>query len=355
MTKLITIERHIFEQQQKRFPDASGDFTNLMYDIALAAKLIDQVTRKAGLNDILGEAEATNVQGETQQKLDVYANDIMVRLLDHTGRVAIMASEEEEKPIEIPEQYPVGHYVVLFDPLDGSSNIKYTVGVGTIFAIYKRVSPGGRPGTMEDLLQPGHSMIAAGYLIFGSSTMLIYSAGNGVHGFTLDPGLGEFLLSHPDMKFPKEPKYYSVNHSHQAYWSMGMRDYVTWLADITRKPELSLRYTGSLVSDFHRNLLAGGVYLYPAMPEHKSTPHGKLRLNYECSPLAFIAEQAGGAATDSVGRILDVKPESIHQRSPFIVGNKELVDKAQDFLKEHDSDWMKMYQTAVKRVKQPAE
>ncbi len=343
MNKLITIERHILEQQRTRFPNASGTFTNLMYDIALTGKLIDQVTRRAGLNNILGEAEAVNVQGEEQQKLDVYANDLFVRMLDHTGRVCIMASEEEEGPIHIPEPHPIGDYAVMFDPLDGSSNIKYTVGVGTIFAVYERISPSGKPGTTEDLLQPGYKMAAAGYLIFGSSTMLIYSAGAGVHGFTLDPNIGEFLLSHPDMIFPSKAKYYSVNHSHRSYWSKGMNEYVDFLSDITREPSLSLRYTGSLVSDFHRNLLAGGIYIYAAMPSHPKTPNGKLRLLYECNPLAFIAEQAGGAASDGVGRILDVKPQMLHQRTPFIVGNKKLVEKAQTFIKEHDVEWVGSY------------
>lgn len=347
MANLITIERHILEQQRRRFPNASGAFTQLMYDIALTAKLIDQVTRRAGLNDILGGAEQVNVQGEEQQKLDVYAHDLFVRMLDHTGRVSIMASEEEEGPIHIPEPHPIGDYVVLFDPLDGSSNIKYTVGVGTIFAVYNRVSPAGRPGTVDDLLQPGHRMAAAGYLIFGSSTMLIYSAGAGVHGFTLDPNIGEFLLSHPDMTFPKQAKYYSVNHSQRAYWADGMNKYVDHLSDITTDPKLSLRYTGSLVSDFHRNLLAGGIYIYAAMPGHPKTPHGKLRLLYECNPLAFIAEQAGGAASDGVGRILDVKPTELHQRTPFIVGNKDLVDTADSFIKEHDAEWSKTYKESI--------
>lgn len=343
MTKLITIERHILEQQRERFPNASGAFTNLMYDIALTGKLIDQVTRRAGLNNILGEAEQVNVQGEEQQKLDVYANDLFVRMLDHTGRVSIMASEEVEEPIPIPEHFPVGDYAVMFDPLDGSSNIKYTVGVGTIFAVYHRVSPAGRPGTIDDLLQPGYRMAAAGYLIFGSSTMLIYTVGAGVHGFTLDPNIGEFLLSHPDMKFPDEAKYYSVNHSHRAYWSDGMKQYVEDLSDITREPKLSLRYTGSLVSDFHRNLLAGGIYIYATMPSHPKTPLGKLRLLYECNPLAFIAEQAGGIASDGVGRILSIKPQELHQRTPFIVGNRELVKMAEHYIAEHDQAWRKKY------------
>lgn len=347
--KIVTIERHILEQQ-KLYPEATGAFTNLMYDIALAAKLIARETTRAGLADVLGEAGAINVQGEHQQKLDVHANDTIVRMVDHTGRVCVMASEEDPDPIHIPDQYDCGPYVLLFDPLDGSSNIDYNVSIGTIFSIYRRISPAHEHGTLEDLLQPGYKQVAAGYVIYGSSTMLVYSAGQGVHGFTLDPSIGEFLLSHPDIHIPSKSNYYSVNAGHEKYWHEGIRRYMRWITgqdeDDPRKG-LSLRYVGSMIADFHRTLLAGGIFMYPPDTRQRTRPLGKLRLTYECAPLAFIAEHAGGCASDGVNPVLNIKPDSLHQRTPFFAGDCELVKRAEAMIQKYDKDWLKLYESKV--------
>ncbi|NDJ33586.1 MAG: class 1 fructose-bisphosphatase [Chloroflexi bacterium] len=347
MAKLITIERHILEEQQAHFPEATGTFTNLMYDIALVAKQITHLTSRAGLANILGAAGDVNVQGEQQQKLDVYADDLIYRMMDHTGRLCIMGSEERPEPLHIPDKYPTGPYALLYDPLDGSSNIDYNVSIGTIFSIHRRVSTGDR-GTIDDLLQPGYKMVAAGYTIYGSSTMLVYSAGIGVHGFTLDPNIGEFLLSHPNIRIPSKPKYYSINHGYTAYWHDGVRQYGQWLTQPERN--LSLRYIGSMVVDFHRTLLSGGVFAYPADTRDPDKPFGKLRLNYECAPLAFVAEQAGGYASDGVGPILNIQPQDIHQRVPFFVGNRDLVEKAEEFIDQHDTEWVERYMSEVQHV-----
>ena len=335
--EIITIERHIIEQQRTH-PQATGVFSSLLYDIALAAKIIARETCRAGLVEILGLAGGVNVQGEEQMKLDVFANQTLIRINSYTGRLAVMASEEEPDIIPIPEGYSVGPYVLVFDPLDGSSNIDTNASIGTIFGIYRRVSKEG-PGTLEDCLQPGRELAAAGYVIYGSSTMMVYTTGNGVHGFTLDPGVGEFLLSHPNIRIPDRPKYYSVNHGNEQYWSEGVRRFTRWLQGMDeeepRKP-LSSRYIGALVADFHRNLLAGGVFYYPADRKDPRKPHGKLRLLYEAAPLAFIAEQAGGYASDGRRPILEIIPESLHQRTPFFVGNRELVEKAEAFIARYD-------------------
>jgi len=332
--QIITIERHIIEQQRK-YPGATGVLSNLLYDIALAAKIIARETSRAGLAEILGLAGKTNVQGEQQMKLDVFANATMTRMNGYTGRLAVMASEEEEEVIPIAEEYEIGKYVLVFDPLDGSSNIDVGVSVGTVFGIYHRLSTGGA-GTLGDCLQKGRDLVAAGYVIYGSSTVMVYTTGQGVHGFTLDPGLGEFLLSHPDIRIPARPKYYSVNHGYGQYWSTGVRRFTRWLQgmdqEAPRKP-LSSRYIGSLVADFHRNLLAGGVFYYPA---DVRKPGGKLRLVYEAIPLAFVAEHAGGYASDGRRNILDVQPEGLHQRTPLFVGNRELVEQAEEFISRHD-------------------
>ncbi|GAB4468114.1 MAG: class 1 fructose-bisphosphatase [Anaerolineae bacterium] len=344
MKQLITIERHILEEQQY-YPEATGVFTSLMYDLALAAKLIARETTRAGLADILGRAGSVNIQGEEQQKLDVYANQTIIRLLDHAGRVAIMASEEHEEPIPIPERYHAGNYAVLFDPLDGSSNIDYNSSIGTIFSVHRKVSDHER-GSLADLLQPGYRQVAAGYVIYGSSTMMVYSAGRGVHGFTLDPSLGEFLLSHPNIRIPDTYQYYSVNQGYEIFWSEGVRRYVKWLVgrdeDNPSKP-LSLRYVGSLVADFHRTLLSGGVFMYPADSQNPKKPHGKLRLTYECAPLAFVAQQAGGYASDGIQSILNIQPHSLHQRTPFFVGNRVLVEKAEEYIRQYDAAWVEQY------------
>ena len=328
--KIITLSRHIIEEERK-FPKATGKFTDLMNDIAFAAKLISYNTNKAGLMGILGETSNVNVQGEIVKNLDVFSQYTMVSALDHSGHTCVMASEEEEDIIPIPEEYPLGKYVVLFDPLDGSSNIDANVSVGTIFSIYHRISPDGRPGTKEDCLQPGVHQVCAGYVIYGSSTMLVYTTGNGVHGFTLDPSYGEFILSHPNIRIPKKGKIYSVNESNFDYWSQEVKNYIHYVKQIdeaTDRP-LNSRYIGSMVADVHRNLLYGGIFLYPAS---KTAPNGKLRLLYEANPMSFIVEQAGGRATNGKQRIMDLKPEKIHQRVPLFLGSTVDVKMLEDFI-----------------------
>jgi fructose-1,6-bisphosphatase I len=318
-TSVTTIERFIFDQEH-RYPEATGELSNLLYDIALASKIIAAAIRRAGLVNILGTANARNVQGEEQQKLDVIANETIKNCLNHTGRVCVMGSEEDEDIIPVPPEYPVGKYAILFDPLDGSSNIDVNSAVGTIFSIYRRVSMEGR-GTASDVLQPGCKQIAAGYVMYGSSTMLVYTTGQGVHGFTLDPTIGEFLLSHPRIVTPRVGKYYSVNESNFGRWDKAMQLAVRGLKGETPevvKPKNS-RYIGSLVADFHRNLITGGIFLYPA---DSNNPRGKLRLLYEASPMAFIAEQAEGSATDGTNRILDIVPSGLHQRTPLVIGSR---------------------------------
>jgi len=335
--KLVTIERYILDQQQA-YPEATGMLTNLLYDIALAAKIIASKTTRAGLAEILGSAGEENVQGEEVQKLDVFAQRTLYRLNDHTGRLAVMASEEVEEIIPIPDRFPAGPYVLVFDPLDGSSNIDMNVSIGTVFGIYRRKTAEGR-GTLEDVLQPGRNLVAAGYVLYGASTMMVYSTGRGVHGFTLDPAIGEFLLSHPNIKLPTKPKYYSVNQGYQPYWSRGVQAYTEWLQhDTPEKGGLSLRYIGSLVADFHRNLLSGGVFYYPADRKDPKKPGGKLRLVYEAAPLAFLVEQAGGYASDGTQPILDIQPEKLHQRVPMFIGNRVLVEKAEALIRELDAN-----------------
>ncbi|MFZ5916419.1 MAG: class 1 fructose-bisphosphatase [Chloroflexota bacterium] len=330
--EIITIERHILDQQ-RRFPDATGEFTNLLYDIALAAKIISREVSKAGLVEILGKTGEENVQGEQVMKLDVFANEMLVRMNDHTGRLCAMASEEIADIIPIPERFPCGRYALIFDPLDGSSNIDVNVSIGTIFSIHRKVSKGPR-GSVEDFLQPGYHQAAAGYVIYGSSTMMVYTTGQGVHGFTLDPSVGEFLLSHPNIQTPPRGKYYSVNEGYYTRWSEGVCRFVDYLKTpdkATGRP-YSGRYIGSLVADFHRNLLAGGIFMYPA---DVNKPEGKLRLLYEASPLAFIVEQAGGRASDGRQNILHIQPQSLHQRVPLFIGSREDVDLADRFIREH--------------------
>ncbi len=316
-TSVTTIERFILDQERNH-PGATGELSNLLYDIALACKLIAAAIRRAGLVDVLGSAQHRNVQGEDQQKLDVLANDAIKESLKFTGRVCVMGSEEDEEMIPIPPEYTPGKYVVLFDPLDGSSNIDVNAAVGTIFSVYRRVSKEGR-GTTEDVLQPGFRQVAAGYVMYGSSTMLVYTTGDGVHGFTLDPTIGEFLLSHPSIVMPRTGKYYSVNESNFGRWDKGIQTAVRGFhGDLPEHMKgKNSRYIGSLVADFHRNLIAGGIFMYPADTKN---PNGKLRLLYECAPMAFIAEQAGGAATDGERRILDIVPGSLHERSPLVIG-----------------------------------
>ena len=324
-TSVVTIERFIIEQERLH-PEATGELSGILYDVALAAKMISSKVRRAGLVDILGSAEHENVQGEMQQKLDVFANETIVKAMDHSGRLCAMASEEEPDIIPIPDGFKCGKYCLLFDPLDGSSNIDVNVPVGTIFSIVQKITR-GRHGQMEDFLQPGRRQVAAGYVIYGSSTMMVYTTGQGVHGFTLDPSIGEFLLSHPNIRIPNNGRYLSVNDAYEQYWDdsvkLLMRKYRGLEGD--RKP-LSVRYVGSLVADFHRNLLGGGVFAYPA---NTKSPRGKLRLLYEASPLAFIVEQAGGAAIDGQRRIMDLNPSELHQRTPLYIGSRGEVDLAQ--------------------------
>lgn len=328
-TSVVTIDRFIIEQEELH-PQATGELSGLLYDIALAAKMISLKVRNAGLADVLGATENQNVQGEVQQKLDVLANEIIIKALDHGGRLCIMGSEEDEEPIAIPEKFKAGRYAALFDPLDGSSNIDVNIPVGTIFSIVRRVSSGDR-GELRDLLQSGTKQVAAGYVVYGSSTMLVYTTGAGAHGFTLDPALGEFLLSHPDIRIPEHGKYLSVNDSYEPLWSDDVRSLVQYYRgrDGSRDP-MNVRYVGSLVADFHRNLFGGGIFLYPANTKSKN---GKLRLLYEASPLAFIAEQAGGAATDGKGRIMELVPTTLHQRTPLYIGSKADVEAAARFLR----------------------
>jgi fructose-1,6-bisphosphatase I len=333
--QIITIERHILEEQSQH-PEATGVLTNILYDIALAGKVISSKTNRAGLAEILGRTGDVNIQGEVVQKLDRFADLTLYRLNLHTGRLAAMGSEEHEGLLPIPDQYPTGKYVLLFDPLDGSSNIDFNIPVGTIFSIYPRVTRAG-PGMMLDALQSGRNLVAAGYIIYGSSTMLVYTTGLGVHGFTLDPSVGEFLLSHPDIHIPKKPAYFSVNLGYRKHWSAGVQRYTDYLQGLDGSIQaLSLRYVGSLVADFHRNLLAGGVFYYPADNKDPKKPHGKLRLLYEAAPLAFIATQAGGYASDGLGSVLDIQPERLHQRTPLFIGNRPLVEKAEEFIREYD-------------------
>ncbi len=327
----MTIERFIVNQE-RQYPEATGELSELLYDFAFASKVIAAAIRRAGLVNILGSAGTENVQGEEQQKLDIFANETIKDSLTHTGRVCVMASEEDEEPIRIPPEFPVGKYTVLFDPLDGSSNIDVNSSVGTIFSIYRRVSLEGR-GSLEDLLQPGSAQVAAGYVMYGSSTMMVYTTGQGVHGFTLDPSIGEFLLSHPRISMPACGRYYSVNESNFARWDRGVQQAVRGFHG--DRPDVikgkNSRYIGALVADFHRNMVAGGIFMYPA--DTRNT-NGKLRLLYEAAPLAFLAEQAGGAATDGRRRILDIRPEGLHQRTPLVIGCRDDVAYVRRTLEE---------------------
>jgi fructose-1,6-bisphosphatase I len=334
--RIITIERHILEEQAQH-PEATGVLTNLLYDLALAGKFIASKTTRAGLSEILGRTDDFNVQGEQVMKLDRLADETIFRMTDHTGRLAAMASEEHADILPIPEKYPIGKYILLYDPLDGSSNIDYNTTIGTIFALYRRKSTEG-PGDLGDFLQPGRNLVVAGYFLYGTSTMLVYTSGSGVHGFTLDPAIGEFLLSHPNIRIPDKPRYYSVNQGNEKYWSEGIRRFTNYLQGLEgdSKP-LSARYIGSLVGDFHRNLLAGGIYYYPADTQDPYKPQGKLRLLYEANPLAFIAEQAGGCGSDGRQNILDIQPESLHQRTALFIGSRELVEKAEQYIRQYDS------------------
>ncbi|MEK7698843.1 MAG: class 1 fructose-bisphosphatase [Planctomycetota bacterium] len=320
---VVTIQRHIVEQE-RMFPKATGDFTGLLWDLTLAAKTISREVNKAGIVDIIGLTGESNVHGEAVKKLDVFANERICKAMEHGGHLSVMASEENEDIIPIPDKFPKGKYVLLFDPLDGSSNIDVNVSVGTIFSIYRRKTAGNE-SLKEDCLRKGVEQVAAGYIVYGSSTMMVYTTGNGVHGFTLDPSIGEFLLSHENIQIPTKGKIYSINEGNANTWDEGTKKYIASLKEsdsATGRP-YSLRYIGSLVADFHRNLLYGGIFLYPADNKDPGKPKAKLRLLYEANPLAFIVEQAGGWASTGKERILDIQATELHQKVPLIIGSKE--------------------------------
>jgi len=325
-----TLGEFIIEKQID-FPYAAGELSRLINSIRLAAKVVNHEVNKAGLVDITGNAGNTNIQGEDQQKLDVFANEVFIQTLTDREIVCGIASEENDDFITISGQQNdhKNKYVVLMDPLDGSSNIDVNVSVGSIFSVYRRVTPIGTPVLIEDFLQPGTQQVAAGYIIYGTSTMLVYTTGNGVNGFTLNPALGTYYLSHPNMQFPKDGHIYSINEGNYVQFPDGVKKYIKYCQEDESDRPYTSRYIGSLVSDIHRNMIKGGIYLYP---ESTKNPKGKLRLLYECNPIAFIVEQAGGKASDGKNRIMELKPNELHQRIPFFCGSKNMVEKAESFM-----------------------
>lgn len=334
MSKVTTLHEFIMDRQAD-FPFASGELSRLLNDIAVASKVVSKDVRRAGLlENFLGAQGSTNIQGEEQQKLDVIADNQFINMFKAGGEVCGIASEENDDFMAFDSEFSKnGKYVVLFDPLDGSSNIDVNVSIGTIFSIYRRKSDIGSLATMEDMLQMGQEQIAAGYVLYGSSTMLVYTTGRGVNGFTLDPSIGEFCLSHPDMKMPETGRMYAMNEGNINICEEGIKEYIETYCQQTQPGHArpySGRYIGSLVADFHRNLIKGGIYIYP---DTSLDPEGKLRLLYECNPLAFIAEQAGGLATDGRNRIMSISPGRLHQRVPFFIGSKKMVEQAMSFLK----------------------
>lgn len=337
MSELRTLGEFIVEKQHD-FPHASGELSSLLASIRLAAKIVNREINKAGLVDITGATGVDNIQGEEQQKLDAYANDKFKAALEARDQVCGVASEEEDEAVAFNKELNKNaKYVVLMDPLDGSTNIDVNVSVGTIFSIYRRVSEVGTPPTQEDFLQPGNKQVAAGYVIYGSSTMLVYTTGNGVNGFTYDPSLGTFCLSHENMTIPQDGRIYSINEGNYVRFPLGVKKYIKFCqenAPEDNRPYTS-RYIGSLVADFHRNLLKGGIYLYPRTESH---PKGKLRLLYECNPMAFLIEQAGGVATDGKQRIMDIKPTELHQRVPLFIGSTNMVKTVHRFLEEYPDE-----------------
>ncbi len=330
--KLITLDEFTI-QETRKFPQATGELSALLRDIALAGKVINKQVRKAGLSDILGKQGSSNVQGEEQMKLDVLANDTLIHVLKNSSDCAGIASEENDDHMAYEDTFSANSkYVVLFDPLDGSSNIDVNASIGTIFSIYRRVSELGKPCTDADFLQPGNKLMAAGYIIYGSSTMMVYATKLSVNGFTLEPTLGEFCLSHPNIRVPEHGKIYSLNQGNTVKFSEGVRAYLDYCMESNKEEgrPYSHRYIGSMVGDLHRTLIKGGIFMYPA---DKSSPNGKLRLQYECNPMAFIVEAAGGAASDGSINILDVQPTELHQRVPVYIGSKHMVAKALEFVK----------------------
>lgn len=329
--KFMTLERHISEGERLH-PDATGAFSGILHDLSLAAKLVWREVSKAGLVNILGKTDRMNISGDEVKKLDEFADATIYKAMDHGGHLCVMASEENEDLLHIPPSYPQGRYVLLYDPLDGSGNIDANVTVGTIFSVYRRVSASG-PGTLEDVLQPGSQQVAAGYVLYSSSMMFVYTTGHGVHGFTLDPSVGEFLLSHENIRIPEKGTIYSVNEGNSGRWKPSMRAFLSHLKEedrATGRP-YAARYIGSLVADVHRTLLYGGIYCYPGDTKN---PGGKLRLAYENNPLAFIVEHAGGKSSDGRRRTLDIVPQSLHERAPLFIGSKQDVTLAEKFLRE---------------------
>lgn len=331
MQRPITLGEFIVENQ-KDFQYAKGELTALLSSIKLAGKMVNEKINKAGLAAILGKMDSQNVQGETQARLDIIANDIFISTLKNRGEICALASEELEEYVAFDEKiHRNAKYVILIDPLDGSSNIDVDITVGTIFSIYRRVSKIGEPPVKEDFLQPGIKQVAAGYLIYGTSTILVYTTGNGVNGFTFDPGVGSFFLSHPQIRFPEKGRIYSVNEGNYIHFPEGVKKFIKWTQEFDENDDrpFTSRYTGSLVADIHRNMLMGGIYLYP---QGTTAPNGKLRLLYECNPIAFITEQAGGKCSDGNQRIMEIVPRELHERAPFICGNSYLVEKAEKFM-----------------------
>lgn len=331
--RFMTLPRHILEGE-KEHPEATGELSTILLQLGLAAKLISLEVNKAGLAEILGFTGDENVHGEKVKKLDIYAHEMLIKAMDHGGHFCVMASEEEEDIIHLPPHQKIGKYVLLFDPLDGSSNIDANISIGTIFSIYKRASTGDGPGTREDCLQPGYKQVVAGYVVYGSSTMLVYTAGHGhgVHGFTLDPAFGEFLLSHDNIKIPKQGRIYSLNEGNYFSWPQGLKNYIKHLqSNLFDGKPYQARYVGSMVADLHRTLLYGGIFIYPG---DKRNLKGKLRLMYECNPMAFIMEEAGGRATDGSKRILELQPEALHERTPIYIGSEDDVSLVEKFLRE---------------------
>jgi fructose-1,6-bisphosphatase I len=328
--KFQTLTGFIVEKQAQ-YPGASGELTRLLNDIGTAAKFVNREVNRAGLGDVMGYAGEINVQGEEQKKLDVYANEQFIAALRDGGQCCAIGSEENEDIILLDNAHSKNaKYVVAMDPLDGSSNIESNVSIGTLFSVYLRRTVRGM-ATMEDFLQPGRNQVAAGYVLYGSSTVLVYSTGYGVNGFTLEPSVGSFILSHPDMKYPPGGNIYSINEANYIYFPEGVKRYLNYCQEddkATRRP-YSTRYIGSMVADFHRNLIRGGIFIYPGTTRSKK---GKLRLQYECNPVAFLAEQAGGRATDGFSRILDIQPKELHERSPLFVGPTDMVEKAEAFM-----------------------
>ncbi len=328
-SRAVTLSQFLV-QDERRYPEARGEFTSVLMDIALASKMINREVIRAGLVDVLGYTGKDNIQGERVQKLDRFAHETIMRVLGSTGQLAVLASEEDENIIPVPEGQPVGKYIVNFDPLDGSSNINANVNIGTIFSVLPRVTRRGG-GTLEDCLQPGTRQLCAGYVMYGSSTMLVYTSGHGVHGFTYEPSVGEYLLSNPDIHIPERGRIYSVNEGNYSQWSDGVKRYVDYLKvddKATGRP-YSSRYVGSLVADFHRNLLYGGIFLYPG---DRKNPRGKLRVLYEAAPLALIVEEAGGLASDGTRRILEITPATLHERTPLFLGSPADVQECQTFV-----------------------